>query len=155
VTYPKQRFPLNPASLLYLQSLWRVENVLRVRQDHQPSPQATQKTFELLTNVLLSRKSNVPQSPMMINKSKLFHIRIELLLTLNRPPKKESKLDLHEEYLAAARCITRCVDMFCKIDKVIDIGALLKQRELADSGDLSEDEDDAARRKKQLSKLYG
>lgn len=45
--------------------------------------------------------------------------------------------------------------MFCKIDKVIDIGTLLKQCELADSGDLSEDEDDAARREKQLSKLYG
>ncbi|KAG1801765.1 hypothetical protein EV424DRAFT_1545397 [Suillus variegatus] len=60
---------------------------------------------------------------------------------------------LHEEYLAAARCITRCVDMFCKIDKVIDIGTLLKQCELADPGDLSEDEDDAARREKQLSKL--
>ncbi|KAG1789935.1 uncharacterized protein HD556DRAFT_1446512 [Suillus plorans] len=70
-----------------------------------------------------------------------------------KPEKKESKSDLHEEYLAAARCITRCVDMFCKIDKVIDVGTLLKQRELADSGDLSEDDDDAAHREKQLSKL--
>ena len=51
----------------------------------------------------------------------------------------------------AARCITRCVDMFCKIDKVIDIGMLLKQQELAD---VSEDEDDVMRREKHLAKLY-
>jgi hypothetical protein len=67
-----------------------------------------------------------------------------LLLIVDRPEKKEAKSDRHEEYLTAARCITQCVDMFCKIDKVIDIGTLLKQRELTDSGDLSEDEDDAA-----------
>ncbi|KAG2117399.1 hypothetical protein BD769DRAFT_1390900 [Suillus cothurnatus] len=47
------------------------------------------------------------------------------------------------------------VNSMSTIDKVIDIGALLKQRKLADSGDLSKDEDDAARQKKQLSKLYG
>ncbi|KAG1745043.1 uncharacterized protein EDB91DRAFT_1080557 [Suillus paluster] len=75
-----------------------------------------------------------------------------LLLTVDRPDKKESKSDLHEEYLAAARCITRCIDMFCKINKVIDIGTLLKQRELANSGEVSEDEDEAAHREKQLSK---
>ncbi|KAG2115642.1 hypothetical protein BD769DRAFT_1391142 [Suillus cothurnatus] len=41
--------------------------------------------------------------------------------------KKEAKSDQHEEYLTAARCITQCVDMFCKINKVIDISMLLKQ----------------------------
>ncbi|KAG1789599.1 uncharacterized protein HD556DRAFT_1446826 [Suillus plorans] len=70
-----------------------------------------------------------------------------------KPEKKEAKSDLHEEYLAAACCITQCVDMFCKIDKVINIGTLLKQCKLANSGDLSEDEDDASHREKRLSKL--
>jgi hypothetical protein len=64
--------------------------------------------------------------------------------SVDRLEKKEAKSDLHEEYLAAACCITQCVDIFCKIDKVIDIGMLLKQHELADSGDLSKDEDDAS-----------
>ncbi|KAJ8592886.1 hypothetical protein M405DRAFT_931231 [Rhizopogon salebrosus TDB-379] len=56
--------------------------------------------------------------------------------------KKYSDVDPHEEYLAAARCIARCVDMFCNIDKTIDIGMLLKQHELADA---SEDKDDVIR----------
>jgi hypothetical protein len=64
--------------------------------------------------------------------------------SVDRLEKKETKSDLHEEYLGAACCITQCINMFCKIDKVIDIGMLLKQRELADSGDLSKDEDDAS-----------
>ncbi|KAG1835386.1 hypothetical protein DFJ58DRAFT_735581 [Suillus subalutaceus] len=43
--------------------------------------------------------------------------------------------------------------MFCKINKVIDIGTLLKRHELADAGQLSEDEDDIAHRENQLAEL--
>ncbi|KAG1829891.1 hypothetical protein DFJ58DRAFT_848593 [Suillus subalutaceus] len=45
--------------------------------------------------------------------------------------------------------------MFCKINKVIDIGTLLKRHELADAGQLSEDEDDIAHRENQLAELFG
>ncbi|KAG1759755.1 hypothetical protein EDD22DRAFT_955587 [Suillus occidentalis] len=71
----------------------------------------------------------------------------------SKSKKKESRIDPCEEYLVAARCITRCIDMFCKIDKVISIGTLLRQCELADAGQLSEDEDDTTHRENQLSKL--
>jgi hypothetical protein len=82
---------------------------------------------------------------MMRNESKCLPIHLEpLLLTVDRLEKKEAKSDQHEEYLTAARCITQCVDMFCKINKVIDISMLLKQRELTNSRDLSKDEDDTA-----------
>jgi hypothetical protein len=86
------------------------------------------------------------------NQSKALYLRLQvLLLGFDRLKKKESDVDPHEEYLAAARCIARCVDMFCKIDKTIDIGMLLKQHELADA---SEDKDDVTCREKRLSKLY-
>ncbi|KAG1846639.1 hypothetical protein F4604DRAFT_1936310 [Suillus subluteus] len=44
--------------------------------------------------------------------------------------------------------------MFCKINKVIDIGTLLKRHELADAGQLSEDEGDIAHRENQLAELF-
>jgi hypothetical protein len=88
----------------------------------------------------------------MRNQSKALYLRLQpLLLGFDRSKKKDSDVDPHEEYLAAARCIARCVDMFCNIDKTIDIGMLLKQHELADG---SEDEDDVTRRDKKLSKMY-
>jgi hypothetical protein len=89
------------------------------------------------------------------SKSSITIYSSAVLLTVHRSKKKESRIDPREEYIAAARCITRCIDMFCKIDKVIDIGTLLRQHELADAGQLSEDEDDATHRENQLSKLYG
>ncbi|KAG1725157.1 uncharacterized protein EDB91DRAFT_1087218 [Suillus paluster] len=139
MTCPKKicpNLPLNPVPLLYLQPLWHVGGIPQVHQNHQAHPQVNQSTLDPLASILLSRRNHIHQSRMMRNENK-----------------KESKSDLHEEYLAAARCITRCVDMFCKIDKVIDIGTLLKQCKLADSGDISEDEDEAAHQEKQLSKL--
>jgi hypothetical protein len=44
--------------------------------------------------------------------------------------------------------------MFCKVEKVTNIGTLLKQHKLADAGYLSEEEDEIAHRENQLSKLY-
>ncbi|KAJ8588357.1 hypothetical protein M405DRAFT_934148 [Rhizopogon salebrosus TDB-379] len=61
---------------------------------------------------------------------------------LKKVKKKDCNVDPHKEYLAAARCIARCVDMFCNIDKTIDIGMLLKQHKLADA---SEDKDNVIR----------
>jgi hypothetical protein len=99
-----------------------------------------------------SRNNDVHQSPILKNQSKALYLCFQsLLLDLDRSKKKDSDVDPHEEYLAAARCIARCVDMFCNIDKTIDIGMLLKQHELADA---SEDKDDITRRDKKLSKLY-
>ncbi|KAG1804212.1 hypothetical protein EV424DRAFT_1544734 [Suillus variegatus] len=72
----------------------------------------------------------------------------------SKSKKKKSSANPREElYIAAARCITRCIDRFCKIDKVIDIDTLLKRHELADAGQLSEDEDDIAHRENQLAEL--
>jgi hypothetical protein len=104
----------------------------------------TQKILDLLASIQ-PRRNNGHQSLMMRNKSKCLPIHLKpLLLTVDRLEKKETKSDQHEEYLTAAHCITRCVNMFCNINKIINIGTLLKQRELTNSGDLSEDEDDAA-----------
>ena len=77
------------------------------------------------------------------------------LLIINRKVKKakESKDDPDEEYLAAARAVTRCVDLFCKVEKVIKFGCLLQQEEAAESGDISEDEMERESREKRLSKL--
>ncbi|KIJ58171.1 hypothetical protein HYDPIDRAFT_34427 [Hydnomerulius pinastri MD-312] len=52
----------------------------------------------------------------------------------------EASDDVHEEFLAAARAITRCVDMCCKVDDVINIALLLEQEEAAKSGELTEED---------------
>ncbi|KAG0693330.1 hypothetical protein DFH29DRAFT_1007397 [Suillus ampliporus] len=45
---------------------------------------------------------------------------------------KGSDIDPHEEFLVAARCIARCIDVFC---------LALQQRDAAENGELSEDEE--------------
>ncbi|KAI6041103.1 hypothetical protein EDC04DRAFT_2988234 [Pisolithus marmoratus] len=57
------------------------------------------------------------------------------------------------EYAAAARTIARCHDIFCEVSRLLDIGLLLQQEELAANGDLSEDEDTATAWERALSKL--
>jgi hypothetical protein len=49
--------------------------------------------------------------------------------------------------------MTRCYDLFCKVEKLIKIGCLLQQDEAADKGDLEEDEADKMSRKKRLEGL--
>jgi hypothetical protein len=66
---------------------------------------------------------------------------------------KASKGDPHEEYLAAARGIARCVDLFCKVDKLIKIGCLLQQEEAAEKGDLDESEAEKETHKKRLAAM--
>ncbi|KAG1771128.1 hypothetical protein EV702DRAFT_1049032 [Suillus placidus] len=61
-----------------------------------------------------------------------------------RARKKESNIDPHEEFLAAARCIARCIDVFC---------LALQQRDAAENGELSEDEGAQVCREKRLSKI--
>ncbi|KAG1846636.1 hypothetical protein F4604DRAFT_1936308 [Suillus subluteus] len=61
-----------------------------------------------------------------------------------RARKKESNIDPHEEFLAAARCIARCIDVFC---------LALQQRDAAENSELSEDEDAQVCREKRLSKI--
>ena len=58
-----------------------------------------------------------------------------------------------EEFLAAARAVARCVDIFCEVGQTISIGLLLQQEELAQNGDLSEDESSATAQTKALSKM--
>lgn len=43
--------------------------------------------------------------------------------------------------------------MFCKTKQLIDVGLALQQRDAAENGDLSEDEDTQACREKRLSKI--
>ncbi|KAG1838089.1 hypothetical protein DFJ58DRAFT_846209 [Suillus subalutaceus] len=66
---------------------------------------------------------------------------------------KEGKEDPHEEYLVAARGIARCVDCFCKVDKLIKIGCLLQQEEAAAKGELDESKAEKQTRKKRLSAI--
>ena len=68
---------------------------------------------------------------------------------------KGSKMDPQdlEELLAAARAVTRCVDIFCEVGQTIDVGLLLQQEESAQNGDLSEDESCTTARTKVLSKM--
>lgn len=104
------------------------------------------------------RSTKVHQNQITRNQSKSSSTiyPLAVLLTVRRSKKKKSSANPREElYIAAARCITRCIDRFCKIDKVIDIDTLLKRHELADAGQLSEDEDDIAHRENQLAELYG
>ncbi|KAF8838870.1 hypothetical protein BDN67DRAFT_982208 [Paxillus ammoniavirescens] len=66
----------------------------------------------------------------------------------------EVKNDVHEEFLAAARAITCCIDMCCKVDDVINITLLLEQEEAAKSGDLMEDEHLMAARTARLLSMF-
>ncbi|KAG1812447.1 uncharacterized protein BJ212DRAFT_1483080 [Suillus subaureus] len=66
---------------------------------------------------------------------------------------KTSKEDPHKEYLATAHGITHCIDLFCKVDKLIKIGCLLQQEEAAEKGELKESEAEKETHKKRLSAI--
>lgn len=53
----------------------------------------------------------------------------------------------------AARGIARCIDLFCKVDKLIKIGCLLQQEEAADKGELDESEAEKENRRRRLSAM--
>ncbi|KAG2129710.1 uncharacterized protein EDB93DRAFT_109762 [Suillus bovinus] len=65
----------------------------------------------------------------------------------------EPETDPHEEFVAASRCIARCIDVFCKTEQLITVGLSLQQRDAAENGDFLEDEDLRASRNKRLSKM--
>lgn len=65
----------------------------------------------------------------------------------------EPETDPHEEFVSAARCIARCIDVFCKTKQLITVGLSLQQRDAAENGDVSEDEDIQVSRDKRLSKM--
>ncbi|KAG1733553.1 hypothetical protein EDB19DRAFT_1911541 [Suillus lakei] len=66
---------------------------------------------------------------------------------------KESDIDPHEEFLATACCIARCIDVFCKTKQLINVGLALQQHNAAENGELSEDEDTRVCHDKRLSKM--
>ncbi|KIJ10110.1 hypothetical protein PAXINDRAFT_16860 [Paxillus involutus ATCC 200175] len=63
------------------------------------------------------------------------------------------KEDLHEEYLVVVRAITRCVDLWCDVDKVIRIGLLIEQDIATMNGELEDDEIMRQVREDRLSEL--
>lgn len=66
--------------------------------------------------------------------------------------KEADSIDPHEEFLAAARCIARCIDVFCKTKQLISVGLALQQHDAAEH--VSEDEDLRATLDKRLSKMW-
>ncbi|KAG2152206.1 hypothetical protein BD769DRAFT_1658636 [Suillus cothurnatus] len=58
-----------------------------------------------------------------------------------------------EEYLAAARAIACCVDLFCNVEKLLRVGFLLQQEQAAENGELDELEAEHESRKKRLATL--
>jgi hypothetical protein len=66
----------------------------------------------------------------------------------------ESDLDqVPEEFLAAARAMARCVDLFCNVEKLLRVGLLLQQEQAAENGELEESEAERESRKKRLASL--
>jgi hypothetical protein len=66
---------------------------------------------------------------------------------------KNSKFEVPEEYLAAARAMARCVDLFCNVEKLLRVGLLLQQEQAADNGELDETASEREARQKRLSSL--
>ncbi|KAG1720077.1 hypothetical protein EDB19DRAFT_2044780 [Suillus lakei] len=66
----------------------------------------------------------------------------------------ESDLDqVPEEFLAAARAMARCVDLFCNVEKLLRVGLLLQQEQATENGELEESEAERESRKKRLTSL--
>ena len=59
----------------------------------------------------------------------------------------------YEEYFLAARAVTRCVDMFCNVNKVIKVILYVRQEEAASKGELEEDPIQSAKRKEYLRSM--
>jgi hypothetical protein len=76
-----------------------------------------------------------------------------LLLTILEYRNMERDNAPHEEFIVAARCIAHCIDVFCKVKKLINVGLALQQRDTVENGDITEDEDLRASRDKRLSKM--
>ncbi|KAH7887189.1 hypothetical protein F5I97DRAFT_1829612 [Phlebopus sp. FC_14] len=64
-----------------------------------------------------------------------------------------STLDPHEVYLAAIRAITRCIDLWCDVDKVIKAVQLIQQDEASKLGELDEDSTARGVHKQSLRRL--
>jgi hypothetical protein len=75
------------------------------------------------------------------------------LLTILEYRNMERDNDPHEEFIVASRCIARCIDVFCKVKQLINVGLALQQRDAVENGDITEDEDLRASRDKRLSKM--
>jgi len=67
--------------------------------------------------------------------------------------KKVFNIDPHEEFLATACCIARCIDVFCKTKQLINVGLALQLCDAVENGELLEDEDAQVCHKKRLSKM--
>ncbi|KAF9228985.1 kinase-like protein [Gyrodon lividus] len=65
----------------------------------------------------------------------------------------EDDSEAYKEYKAAARAVTRCVDMFCNVDKVIEVALYVAQEEAARNEELVEDEMDRTRRREYLDAM--
>jgi hypothetical protein len=64
-----------------------------------------------------------------------------------------SEFEVQEEYLAAARAMARCVDLFCNVEKLLRVGLLLQQEQAAENGELEESEAERESRQKRLASL--
>jgi hypothetical protein len=58
-----------------------------------------------------------------------------------------------EEFLAAARAMAHCVDLFCNVEKLLRVGFLLQQEQAAENGELEEPKAERESRKKRLVTL--
>ncbi|KAG2118202.1 uncharacterized protein F5147DRAFT_768334 [Suillus discolor] len=64
-----------------------------------------------------------------------------------------SELEVQEEYLAAARAMARCIDLFCNVEKLLRVGLLLQQEQAAENGELEESEAERESCQKRLASL--
>ncbi|KAG2093896.1 uncharacterized protein F5147DRAFT_820813 [Suillus discolor] len=64
-----------------------------------------------------------------------------------------SELEVQEEYLAAARAMARCTDLFCNVEKLLRVGLLLQQEQATENGELEESEAERESRQKRLASL--
>ncbi|KAG2084746.1 uncharacterized protein F5147DRAFT_765198 [Suillus discolor] len=51
-----------------------------------------------------------------------------------------SELEVQEEYLAAARAMAHCTNLFCNVEKLLRVGLLLQQEQAVENGELEESE---------------
>ncbi|KAG1899965.1 uncharacterized protein F5891DRAFT_1189048 [Suillus fuscotomentosus] len=64
-----------------------------------------------------------------------------------------SKLEVQEEYLAAAHAMARCTDLFCNMEKLLRVGLLLQQEQAMENGELEESEAERESCQKRLASL--
>jgi hypothetical protein len=64
-----------------------------------------------------------------------------------------SEFKVQEEYLAAARAIACCINLFCNVEKLLRVGLLLQQEQATENGELEESEAECESRQKRLASL--